>query len=153
MPLIFTTFLQSGTSLVSVSFFFNASSSSLLSLGPFCWSKPQNQLYAFLKHPGSSWFSSLTGRNNTLVMKCKHGPLHAPEDLCDWGHSMFNTAALIYGRIYMETFQYKAVYSQLAWKKSDFLHVEKEPFAEDTCTFHSLETRFWYWRSKPCCKA
>lgn len=49
-----TTFLHSGTSEVSVSFFCSSASSSLLSLGPFFCSNPQKHMIAFLKKPGSS---------------------------------------------------------------------------------------------------
>ena len=54
MALALTTFLQRGTSEVSVSFLWSSSSSSGVILAAFCCSRPQKHITAFLHKPGSS---------------------------------------------------------------------------------------------------
>lgn len=71
MPLMFTTVLHKGFSEVSVNFIFKASSSSLVSFGPFSWSSPQNRSYAFLKHPFSFWGASVSTKRHPKIIGYK----------------------------------------------------------------------------------
>jgi len=64
-----TTFLHSGTSDVSVSFFCSSACSSGLSGGACCCSRPQKHITAFLQKPGSS-SGSVMEETKTMNKSC-----------------------------------------------------------------------------------